>query len=264
MRFEGVHFSYERGRAVLRGLDLDVPAGTMLGLVGKSGGGKSTTINLLCRFFTPDAGRITVNGLDLATLDLNAWRGHIGLVPQEPFLFHASILDNIRYAKPDASFADIVAAARAAHAHEFTLKKPDGYDALVGEGGITLSGGERQRIAIARAILADPPLSYIENIKSQEIFPLVAAMTFFVSSRLPVSTMTTSSTKGAIDCRHRSITFSTFLTIIERDSVGDIVPTIYLKIRVSCPEFLSDFDDLAIDFHHRKIDREMIFPAFPG
>ena len=141
VRFEGVHFSYERGRAVLRGLDLDVPAGTMLGLVGKSGGGKSTTINLLCRFFTPDAGRITVNGIDLATLDLNAWRGHIGLVPQEPFLFHASILDNIRYAKPDASFADIVAAARAAHAHEFILKKAR---------RLRRAGGRRRHHALGR------------------------------------------------------------------------------------------------------------------
>ena len=166
IRFEQVHFGYERGRAVLKGITIDIAPGTMVGLVGRSGSGKSTIINLLCRFYTPDAGRILVDGQDLSALRLGDWRRSVGLVPQEPFLFNASIADNIRYARPEADFAAVVAAAKAAHAHEFIMKKPDGYDAIVGEGGLTLSGGEKQRIAIARAVLLDPPLLILDEATS--------------------------------------------------------------------------------------------------
>ncbi|GDY13737.1 hypothetical protein LBMAG53_26150 [Planctomycetota bacterium] len=166
LRFDGVHFGYERGRAVLKGITVDIEPGTMVGLVGRSGSGKSTIINLLCRFYTPDAGRILVDGKDLSGLRLSDWRRQVGLVPQEPFLFNASIAENIRYAKPEADFAAVVAAAKAAHAHEFIMKKPDGYDTIVGEGGASLSGGEKQRIAIARAVLLDPPLLILDEATS--------------------------------------------------------------------------------------------------
>ena len=166
LRFDQVHFGYERGRAVLKGISIDIAPGSMVGLVGRSGSGKSTVINLLCRFYAPDAGQILVDGQDLNDLRLSDWRRSVGLVPQEPFLFNATIADNIRYAKPEADFAAVVAAAKAAHAHEFIMKKADGYDTIVGEGGITLSGGEKQRIAIARAVLLDPPLLILDEATS--------------------------------------------------------------------------------------------------
>jgi ATP-binding cassette subfamily B protein len=135
----------------------------MVGLVGKSGAGKSTLINLICRFYDPDSGRILVDGSDLREYALADWRRQLGIVLQEPFLFHASILDNLRAVRPEASLAEVVKAARAACAHEFILQKPDGYDTIVGEGGVNLSAGERQRIAIARAILADPPILILDE-----------------------------------------------------------------------------------------------------
>lgn len=166
VEFESVHFSYERGRAVLRGVNITIAPGTMVGLVGRSGAGKSTIINLLSRFYNPDAGRILIDGQDLTGLRLGDWRRSVGLVPQEPFLFNTSIAANILAARPEATFAEVVAASKAAHAHEFIMKKMDGYDTLVGEGGITLSGGEKQRIAIARAILQDPPLLILDEATS--------------------------------------------------------------------------------------------------
>ena len=163
---ERVRFSYERGREVLRGIDLRVAPGEMVGLVGKSGAGKSTIINLIHRFYDPDSGAVTVDGVDLRDVDLASWRSQVGIVMQNPFLFHASILDNIRYGAPDAPFERVVAAARVARAHDFVSAKEEGYDTIVGEGGSQLSGGERQRIAIARAILHDPPVLILDEATS--------------------------------------------------------------------------------------------------
>lgn len=153
-------------RAVIRNMNLDIAPGEMIGLVGHSGSGKSTLVNLICRFYDVSEGSIRVDGVDIRSLAIADFRRHIGLVLQEPFLFFGTIADNIAYGKPDASREEIVAAARAAHAHEFILRLPQGYDSLVGERGQALSGGERQRISIARALLIDPKILILDEATS--------------------------------------------------------------------------------------------------
>ena len=153
-------------RAIIRELDLEIRPGEMIGLVGHSGSGKSTLVNLICRFYDVTEGSIRVDGVDIRSLPVADFRRHIGLVLQEPFLFFGTIAENIAYGKPDASREEIVAAARAAHAHEFILRLPHGYDSLVGERGHGLSGGERQRISIARALLIDPRILILDEATS--------------------------------------------------------------------------------------------------
>jgi len=150
-------------RKVLRDLDLDIAPGELIGLVGHSGSGKSTLINLICRFYDVSQGAILLDGVDIRRHAIADYRRHIGLVLQEPFLFFGTIAENIAYGRPDASRQEIIAAARAAHAHEFILRLPHGYDSLVGERGQALSGGERQRISIARALLIDPPILILDE-----------------------------------------------------------------------------------------------------
>ncbi len=164
--FNDVRFSYDRGKEVIKGISFDVAAGEMIGLVGKSGAGKSTVINLICRFYDVDSGQITIDGHPIRKIKLAQMRKQIGIVPQDPFLFNTSVLENIRYGWPDASFQDVVRAARAANAHDFILDKEDGYDTVIGEKGTMLSGGEKQRLAIARAILHDPPILILDEATS--------------------------------------------------------------------------------------------------
>ncbi len=165
LQIQDIGFRYGN-RAVIRGLSLDIQPGEMIGLVGHSGSGKSTLVNLICRFYDVTEGSIRIDGTDLRRVTVADYRRHIGLVLQEPFLFFGTIAENIAYGKPDATREEIVAAARAAHAHEFILRLPHGYDSLVGERGQGLSGGERQRISIARALLINPRLLILDEATS--------------------------------------------------------------------------------------------------
>ncbi len=165
---EGVTFHYPSrpDQPALQDVSLRVGAGETVALVGPSGAGKSTVFALLLRFYDAQRGVVRLNGVPVDALALQDLRGHIGLVAQDPVIFSASALDNIRYGQPDATPAQVEAAARAAHAHEFIVRMPEGYDTFLGERGVRLSGGQRQRIAIARAILKNPPLLLLDEATS--------------------------------------------------------------------------------------------------
>ncbi len=162
---ESVGFRYG-SRTVIKDLNLQIKPGEMIGLVGHSGSGKSTLVNLISRFYDVTDGSIQLDGVDVRRIAVSDYRRNIGLVLQEPFLFFGTIAENIAYGKPDATREEVVAAARAAHAHEFILRLPHGYDSLVGERGQGLSGGERQRISIARALLIDPRILILDEATS--------------------------------------------------------------------------------------------------
>ncbi|MFC3078997.1 ABC transporter ATP-binding protein [Phenylobacterium terrae] len=166
IRFEDVGFSYAEGPPALSDVKLEVRRGETVALVGPSGGGKSTILNLIPRFYDVTQGRVTIDGIDVRDVTLASLRDQIALVTQEPFLFDDTIRANIAYARPDASQADIEAAAQAAAAHDFIAELPNGYETLVGEAGARLSGGQRQRIAIARAFLKDAPILLLDEATS--------------------------------------------------------------------------------------------------
>ena len=163
IRFEGVRFGYEPETPVFEDLSLTIPAGSVTALVGPSGVGKTTVCHLILRLIDPDAGRITLDGIDMKDLDMDWYRNQIALVSQDTFLFHASILENIRFASPAADRDAVVAAARAACIDDFIGSLPGGYDTNVGDRGLRLSGGQKQRISIARAILLDPKILILDE-----------------------------------------------------------------------------------------------------
>jgi len=171
IRFEQVQFAYNRGAPVIDRLDLHIRAGEKIGLVGRSGAGKSTVVNLLLRFYDLDGGRILIDGQDVAGVTQASLRAQVGMVTQDNSLLHRSVRDNIVYGRPDAGDAQMIAAARRAEAHEFIEALVDphgrrGYDAHVGERGVKLSGGQRQRVAIARVMLKDAPILLLDEATS--------------------------------------------------------------------------------------------------
>lgn len=166
LEFKDVSFSYVENRKVLTHVSFKVPAGKTLGIVGQTGAGKSTIANLITRLYDADEGAVTIDGIDVRMLTFDCLRKNIAIVSQETYLFAGTILDNIRYARPDATLCEVIAAAKAAHAHDFIIKFPDGYQTRIGQGDRQLSGGERQRVSIARALLKNPKILILDEATS--------------------------------------------------------------------------------------------------
>jgi ATP-binding cassette subfamily B protein len=163
IRFEDVVFEYLEGRPVLDGVSLDVPAGRTIALIGQTGSGKTTLTSLVPRFYDVTSGRVSVDGIDVRDVTLTSLRRSIGVISQDPFLFSATVRENITFGAPNLDDAEVERIARLAQAHEFVAELPDGYETVIGERGVTLSGGQRQRLAIARALAADPRILILDD-----------------------------------------------------------------------------------------------------
>jgi ATP-binding cassette subfamily B protein len=161
--FGGVTFGYDPGRPVLHGIDLDLAPGKVVALIGHTGSGKTSLAALVPRFYDVQAGTIAIDGADVRGVTLESLRGEIGVIAQDPFLFSATVRENIAFGRPGATDEEIESAAHHAQAHEFIEKLPEGYDTVIGERGITLSGGQRQRVAIARALVVDPRILLLDD-----------------------------------------------------------------------------------------------------
>src|SRR6476619_3428655 len=163
IRFEGVTFGYAEGRPVLEEIELALAPGRTVALIGHTGSGKTTLASLVPRFYDATEGRITIDGVDVRDVKLQSLRREIGIVAQDPFLFSATVRENIAFGRADATDEEVERAARLAQAHDFIDALPDGYDAVIGERGITLSGGQRQRLAIARALIMGPRILILDD-----------------------------------------------------------------------------------------------------
>ncbi|MFC1526513.1 ABC transporter transmembrane domain-containing protein [Candidatus Latescibacterota bacterium] len=216
VEFRDVTFSYEPGKPVLTGIELDVEAGEMIGLAGHSGAGKSTVINLIGRFYDVDEGAILIDGQNIREVGLKSLRDQMGVVLQDPFLFNGTAAENIAYGKPKAELDEIVAAGKAAHAHEFIMNLPDGYDTPVGERGVRISGGERQRISIARAILRDPRILILDeatsNVDTETEVKIQEALERLIRGR----------TTFAIAHRLSTLRHANRLLILEKGAVAEV------------------------------------------
>ena len=166
IQFDNVSFAYNEGKEVVKELTFDAPSGSVTALVGTSGSGKSTIAGLVATFITPDAGKVTIDGMDLSTINLKSFRKNLGVVLQDDFLFEGTIRENILFPRPNATEEQLLAAVKGAYVNEFTDRFEKGLDTLIGERGVKLSGGQRQRIAIARAILADPRIIILDEATS--------------------------------------------------------------------------------------------------
>ncbi|RMG42454.1 MAG: ABC transporter ATP-binding protein [Methanobacteriota archaeon] len=190
IRFEEVYFKYPKSRDyVLKNISLEIKEGERVALIGPTGSGKSTLVNLIPRFFDPQKGRVLIGNKDIRNYTLKSVRDLVGIVHQDNFLFTLSIRDNIAFGKKDASFEEIVAAAKLAEAHDFIMEFPDGYDTIVGERGVTLSGGQRQRLAIARVLLANPPIIVFDDSVSAVDPETEAVLQRNISEQLGTKTM---------------------------------------------------------------------------
>lgn len=244
-QFERVSFGYNTYEPVLENISFDVKPGEMIGLVGASGTGKSTLINLIMRLYDPDQGRILLDGVDLRNVKTECLHSQIGVVLQETFLFSGTILDNIRFAKQDATLSEVIQAAKAANAHDFICKTPDGYNTYVGEHGYNLSGGERQRIAIARAILNNPRLLILDEATSaldtESEFLIQQALnrliqgrtTFAIAHRL--STLREANRLVVID-KHGIAEIGSHNELLERKGIYYGLVTAQLKMAEGRPE----------------------------
>lgn len=216
VEFREVTFGYDKTKPVLKKIDLHVQPGEMIGLVGKSGAGKSTTAHLVCRFYEADHGQVLIDGHDIRDIELTCLRDQIGVVLQEPFLFSGTILENIRYSKPTADLPEVIAAARAANAHDFIVAKPEGYDTLVGERGNRLSTGEKQRVSIARAVLKDPRILILDeataSVDTETEFAIQQAISRLIKGR----------TTFAIAHRLSTLRNADRLVVMEEGAVAEI------------------------------------------
>ena len=166
IEFDNVSFGYNRYKPVIKKMTLEIQPNEMIGLIGRSGAGKSTMVNLICRLYDVNKGELRIDGVPIKDIKLSDIRSQIGIVLQETFLFNGTIYENIAYAKPGVTREEVIRASIAANAHEFILKKPDGYDTDVGERGNSLSGGEKQMVSIARAILRNPRILILDEATS--------------------------------------------------------------------------------------------------
>ena len=207
--FEHVAFGYDPAVLVLRDVNFNITPGQLVGVVGATGGGKSTVVGLIPRFYDPGAGRVLIDGMDLRDLKLQGLRSNIGFVLQDTVLFRGTVRDNIAYGRPSATDEEIIEAAKLANAHEFIVKMPKGYDSLVGERGLTLSGGQRQRIGIARAVIRNAPILILDE---------------------PTAALDTESEKLVIDALERLMKGRTVITIAHRlSTIRDAHKIIVLK-----------------------------------